>query len=73
MTKKLLLVTAPLLFTMALSVQAQEHSFKQKRVPSLASSELASLKGQSIFGFITDFLFLAEQEHSIQCRYLLSI
>lgn len=54
MTKKLLLVTAPLLFTIALSVHAQEHSFKKKRVSSLASSELASLKGQSVFGRITD-------------------
>lgn len=48
MTKKLLLVTAPLLFTIALSAHAQEHSFKKKRAVSLASSELASLKGQSV-------------------------
>lgn len=54
MTKKLLLVTAPLLFTIALSAHAQEHSFKKKRAVSLASSELASLKGQSVFGRITD-------------------
>ena len=54
MTKKLLLVTAPLLFTIALSVHAQEHSFKKKRAISLAPSELPSLKGQSVFGRITD-------------------